>query len=70
MKLSIYLKRHDLDAKSFALQIGVSPSTIWRIVKLGAVPRMSLARKIKLETGGKVSYEDHLPPKRTRARVS
>lgn len=69
MILSVYLKRNGLTAKAFALTLGVSPSTIWRIVKLGSAPRMSLARKIKLSTGGKVSYEDYLPTKRTRARA-
>lgn len=69
MKLSIFLKKNGLTAKAFALQIGVSPSTIWRIVKLGAMPRMSLARKIKLATLGAVSYEDYLLPKRERTRT-
>lgn len=58
MKLGEYLKDMKLRPSAFAEAIGVSPSTITRLLKGEREPRLALVMLIRDATGGRVTPED------------
>lgn len=60
MKLTTYLRKHDLTASDFAARLGKPPSTITRILRGEHEPRMDLLRAIHAETKGRVAPNDFL----------
>lgn len=58
MKLSAYLKSHNIRPASFAALVGVPASTISRIVSGKRNPRVDTAQKIADATNGEVSLAD------------
>lgn len=60
MKLEQYLTDNQIKPVAFATSIGVSPSTITRIIRGERSPGIELIAKIMDETGGKVAFEDWL----------
>ena len=62
MKLKEYLEKERIDPVAFAVQIGISVSTIYRIMRDGN-PTRKTAYKIEKMTGGKVRVEELFPNK-------
>jgi predicted transcriptional regulator len=66
MKLFDYLKKNKKTPVEFASEVGVCTATIYNVMK-GKDILLSLAHKIHVSTGHKVSYKDLLndnPPPR------
>lgn len=62
--LQQHLLDHQISQRAFALQVGVSPSIISRLVKRAIRPGLDLAARIERETGGQVkavSWVDQRP---------
>jgi DNA-binding transcriptional regulator YdaS (Cro superfamily) len=62
MTLSQYLKDRNLTQRTFAAQVGVSPSYMNEIVQGVKAPRMTVAAKIERLTGGAVPMAALLVP--------
>ena len=60
MTLTDYLTKSGITQEAFALEVGVAQSTISRVCA-GRSPSSTLARKITLATGGKVTPNDLIP---------
>lgn len=60
MKLETYLTENGIRPTSFAVSIGVSPSTITRLLKGERSPRIELIQAIKRATSGNVSADDFM----------
>lgn len=58
MKLSDYLRQHDLTLADFAAQIGRSTATVSRVAREKNVPDAGTIRAIAAATGGKVTAND------------
>lgn len=58
MKLSAYLKLHNIRPANFAAIVGVPASTISRIASGQRMPRVDTAQRIAEATNGEVSLED------------
>ncbi|MBN7759475.1 helix-turn-helix transcriptional regulator [Nitratireductor aquimarinus] len=58
MKLETYLSERDMKPSAFAVEIGVAPSTITRILRGERSPGLDLVMRILRATDGKVSVED------------
>lgn len=67
MKLETYLSEIDLKATAFAEKIGVSPSTITRILRGERSPGFDLVMRIQAATKGKVSAKDWYADRETAA---
>ena len=65
MKLDTYLSENKIRPTAFAVNIGVSPSTITRVLKGERSPGFDLVMKIKAATDGAVAADDwyeHIAP--------
>ncbi|MHB2169936.1 helix-turn-helix transcriptional regulator [Alsobacter sp. R-9] len=58
MTLDLYLTLHGMNATQFAEAIGVTPSTITRILRGERRPNLETLRKIARATDGQVKAED------------
>lgn len=58
MKLKQYLFENDKKPSVFAAEVGVSPSTITRILRGERSPGFNLVMRIERATGGAVCAED------------
>lgn len=58
MKLVDYLRTNNLKPSSFAVDAGVPPSTITRLLKRERTPSVTLLRKIEAATDGVVTLSD------------
>lgn len=63
MQLDYYLWKYKIKQKDFAKTIGVSPACLIQIIKKNVNTRISIAIKIVIATGGKVSFVDLLRDK-------
>ena len=61
MKLMDFLNTYRITNKEFAAHIGIDPAAVWKVCKEKQIPGLPLACKIKMATGGKVTYEDLMP---------
>jgi DNA-binding transcriptional regulator YdaS (Cro superfamily) len=68
MTLSQYLKDQNLTQRTFAAQVGVSPSYMNEIVQGVKAPRMTVAAKIERLTGGAVPMAALLVPAKSSAK--
>lgn len=59
MKLKEYLEKHRIDPVAFALEIGISVTTIYRYMR-GKPCHRKTAYKIEYQTKGKVTVEEML----------
>jgi len=67
MKLRDYLNQNSIPIKQFATSIGVSPSTIEKIVYYHKTPGLIIAQAIVAGSNGAISYEDLIAkPKQTK----
>jgi len=62
MKLDTYLSENKIRPTAFAASIGVSPSTITRVLKRERSPGFDLVMKIKAATDGAVAADDWYEP--------
>ena len=62
MKLRDYFKKKRIDPVAFAVESGISVTSIYRYMK-GRKPHRKTAYKIEELTGGEVTVEDLLPTK-------
>jgi DNA-binding transcriptional regulator YdaS (Cro superfamily) len=62
VKLSDYLEARSETVVCFAARVGVAPSTIYRLIKGDTNCTADLARKINVETDGKVTPNDLILP--------
>jgi len=58
MKLETYLSERDIKPSAFAVEIGVAPSTITRILRGERSPGFDLVMRIQRATEGSVRAED------------
>lgn len=67
MKLETYLTENKIKPSAFAAEIGVSPSTITRILNGERSPGLPLVMLIKERTSGAVTPEDFFEAKERAA---
>jgi len=60
MKLKNYLQENQIKPSIFAGQLGVSPSTITRLLKGERTPRIGLVAQIAKATNNAVSFSDFI----------
>lgn len=70
MKLSDYLAERKLKPSQFAGMLGVTPSTLSRILRGHRKPSIALASKIDRETRGMVSVHDWNVPQSQKDRAA
>lgn len=67
MDLNTYLTKHNISGAAFAERLGISGASVSRIRKGEQVPAPEVMRAIILATGGKVTLEALVFPKRDAA---
>jgi hypothetical protein len=68
MRLSAYLIKHKETPYAFAQRSGVPHPTLHRVLNSPILPGLENAAKIVAASGGKVAFEDLLPPRVKRQR--
>ena len=58
MKLEHWLSKNDVQASDFAREVGISPSTVTRLINGERRPSGRMLQKIYLATKGKVAFAD------------
>jgi transcriptional regulator with XRE-family HTH domain len=58
MKLSDWLESRNITAAELARRLGVSRSTISKIIKGDRLPSVKLIQDIQKQTGGRVGFKD------------
>lgn len=61
MRLADYLRDRQIRPSALALAIGLSPSTVTRILRGERTPSLSLIARIREATDGAVTADDFLP---------
>lgn len=60
-KLALYLVKNKISQKDFAKEIGISTAGLHYYLRLGRMPSIVVASRIKEFTKGFIDYEDWLP---------
>ena len=59
--MKFYLFKHNLSAKQFAAELGVSLSYLYQLLRHERIPSLALALKIERRTKGEVSVDQLRP---------
>lgn len=62
MKLATYLETHRLTASAFAEAAGIHEASISKYLSGKLTPKIEVAGKIFVASGGAVDFHDHMEP--------